>query len=138
MDMGMGGVVGGVGMCEGCRVGMRAVGRGSSSWVSMMGEVTHPRPHASPKPRFPDGTLGLQNSLLLLKSCDAKGRDPGMSALGLTPGTELGAQGRCADGPDTDNACDGSGSGVAIPVISCRPHGPLAPGILRTFPGGGS
>lgn len=73
MDMGMGGVVGGVGMCEGCRVGMRAVGQGSSSWVSMMGEVTHPRPHASPKPDF---LMAL--GLLLLKSCDAKGRDPGM------------------------------------------------------------
>ena len=60
------GVLGGVVMCGGCRVGMRAVGRVNSSWVSMMGEVTHPRPHVGPKPRFPDGTLGLQNSLLLL------------------------------------------------------------------------
>lgn len=60
------GVLGDVGMYGGCRVGMRAVGWGNSSWVSMMGEVTHPRPHVGPKPRFPDGTLGLQNSLLLL------------------------------------------------------------------------
>lgn len=68
-------------------------GRASSSWVSMMGEVTHPRPHASPKPRFPDGTLGLQNSLSCSKVRDAKRRDLELP-WAWTLRTELGAQGR--------------------------------------------
>lgn len=103
----------------------------------MMGEVTHPRPHVGPKPRFPDGTLGLQNSLLLLVMQKGETLEclPWASPHGQSLGHKASVQMALIQ---TMPVCDGSGPGVAIPVISCRPHGSLAPGILSTFPGGGS
>lgn len=68
-----------MGMYGGCRAGVTALGPCRGRRVTVMGHVTHLRPHIGPKPEFPVGTPGLQSPFLLLKSCNAKGRGPGVS-----------------------------------------------------------